>query len=263
MKKIISFEQFREIKNKAIVERNLKNTNFLIKDSEMALHILAGQARYEEREDCLLVVINYHDTDWVYFWLDKPYAAFLPKGIKKPMLAFFGFEEQPVIWDDIAYGLSLRMSCTIKYIKVNVGDVVWPDLSSEFVLTEHNNIDYDYYAKLCKAHFILTIDGIPPKEIWDEYKKDLVLIEARCKNGELAGFLGLHHTKKKRNFVAMAVFPKFRGKQLASILFHKGMEGNDGVLSFWVHAKNSKALKIYYKLGFVYSGKYRKFYCMP
>jgi hypothetical protein len=260
MTSIQSLKQFRELQSAAHAQ-GLKQSNFLMPESELVAHIGAGAVRYGERDNCVCAVIRFNNADWLYYWLNDIEAVYMPDFANDPVFSFFGFERMDNPWPEAAALLGLPFNTKILRFTAKVKDMVFPEQPPQFVFSETNECGLEYYLNLTNSHFNPLTD-MEPTYMWQDYLKRFRLIEARDEHGTIAGFYVIHLIGKTCIGEKMAVMPAFRGHGLALTLFKLAC---NGLAEFrdWVHESNMSSIRIHAKTNMTYCGQYRKVYGIP
>ncbi|MDR0917991.1 MAG: hypothetical protein LBM93_01870 [Oscillospiraceae bacterium] len=264
MLSIESYEQFTELKNKAVSEKKYKLTNFLVSDDEMKLHIANGRVCVEENDNFLCVVVHIREYDYLYFWCADKSRILLPNGTNNQILTIFGNKTTNNDWGDVAERFGLKQKSKLLQVVGKIDELTYPQYPSfirkSFKFEYIQDYTFDYYCNLARDYFDFENDIFPEKYVFDElFINKLNLVEVRTLNNDFVAFYTYTAISKSYEGYVMAVMPKYRGIGFQPLLLQETMQGYKYFKS-WVQDWNKESWRVMESMGIKLSGNYRVLY---
>jgi ribosomal protein S18 acetylase RimI-like enzyme len=125
--------------------------------------------------------------------------------------------------------------------------------------------DIPALQRVAKESWMATYEGIIPDEIQEIFLKreyDVHHLKWRLRhsfflvalvNNELVGFINFTKGARRKHFHLYAIYllPAYQGKQIGSLLIHRGIERlRAKKITLFVEEQNNQAIRFYERLGF-------------
>jgi ribosomal protein S18 acetylase RimI-like enzyme len=257
MKRIVSAEQFREIRRRAVKDKKYRKTNLLAPDSILLNAAEAGKLLYEELPDSVLLGIDRERAMYLYVYTSDIKGVVLPEFRKNLVFSFYGLGGERGEWPVFAenngmsrFATALRMS--VKTSELHFGAL--PDLLVE----EKAMPEYEKFRTMLDPYFEPLSNNIP-----DKFEYSLCLAGRRVfeayNNGVFAGFCFTENLGKRNTVIFMATLPEFRGLGAATLMLSKAYGGGE-YAELWTQENNAAARRLYESVGLRYDGNYSVFY---
>jgi len=258
MKRVDSIDLFKDLRNNAVKLRNLKQTNLLLPENELAGIISAGRLAFHDLPKCLFFSIVRDNSSHLYFYINDISNIYIPTGLEKVCFNFFGIEGMACIWDDAVDILNLTFESKALKMSCKRIDYKFLSFTSKHQMKINNDFSYDYFLRITEPYFEPIRSNIPEFFEWENYKHDKTLMEF-FDDKNMAGFCIYSKIGKRIIIDKIAVAPNYRGQGLAESMLCMASEGSD-ILQLWVHEDNLPAIRFYERCGLCYEKQYAKYY---
>ena len=133
------------------------------------------------------------------------------------------------------------------------------------VLPFYSNLSQKHALSCAKLHKIIFLKGWSKKEFLSLFSNPALIASGIFSDSTLIGFCFSHSVKDESEIITFGIHPSFQKKTLGSSLLHYHLEelkkkNSMFSISLEVNEKNTPALKLYTKFGFVPVGKRKDYY---